>query len=838
MTTKALDLPVLLPRGAECEGCVVELGRELGRVDGVGAVDTDVARGLVHVEYDNDRLSLNDLSRYARRVGAQAHCPLHCPDQTHVHGPLDLELQLPEETAYERRLAHVTGMDCADCALKLEAALRSSPGVIDAGVNFGAATLAVTYDAGRLAWPEVLERVRRHGYDTLERRAAAAPTAVPAVTSSLRRRFWLTDRRALLTLASGAFVAGGFVAQHTAAAAAPWLFAAAMVLGGSFVARAAFYSVRARQVDMNVLMSIAALGAAAIGQWSEAALVTFLFALGNVLQLATLERTRRAIRGLVELAPREATVLRGAGEEKLAVDQIRPGDVVVARPGERLAVDGVVTSGMAAVDQAPITGESMPVGRQAGDRVFAGSIVQGGSLLVRAVGTAADNTIAKIVHLVEEAQAQRAPAQGVVDRFARRYTPVVVSLAALVAVVPSLLGQPTLTWVYRGLALLIISCPCALVISTPVSILAALGNATRSGVLIKGGVFLEQAAGVAAVALDKTGTLTQGVPAVTDVVALHGGAEHEVLAVAAALERSSEHPLSRAIVARAGLTHQGCACADNGAHGSDFTRDQPVARSGVCDVDADGHEATVVVRRFRAITGIGVRADIDGQTWFVGRPELLGAAGDDEQVTAVLARLEGEGKTAVVVGTRQRAAGVIAVADPLRPGVGDALERLRREGVAHIALLTGDNEATAVAVGRAAGVHDVRAGLLPADKVEAVHELETRHGRVAMIGDGVNDAPALAAATIGVAMGAAGTDAALETADVVLMGDNIAAFADLMVLSRRTNRIVRQNVAFSVAVKAAFLVLAPLGLATLWMAVFADMGTSLAVIGNGLRLQR
>ena len=318
MTTKSLDLPVLLPRGAECESCVVELGRELGRVDGVHAVDADVARGLLHVQFDAAELQLDDLSRYARRIGAQVHCAAHCPYPTHEHGSPDLSVALPDETRYARRIAHVVGMDCADCAMKLAAALRSDAGVVDAGVNFGAATLVVTYDSEQLTWPGLLDRVRRHGYDTIERRAALATAAgesavaagSPAVAAVAPvHAFWLSDRRALLTLAAGLFVAAGFTAEYTAAAASPWLFAAAMVLGGSFVVRIAFYSLRARQVDMNVLMSVAAIGAAAIGQWSEAALVTFLFALGNVLQLATLERTRRAIRGLVERAPREATVL-------------------------------------------------------------------------------------------------------------------------------------------------------------------------------------------------------------------------------------------------------------------------------------------------------------------------------------------------------------------------------------------------------------------------------------------------------------------------------------------------------------------------------------------------
>jgi len=889
MTKRALDLPLLLPRGAECGGCVTELGRELQRVEGVEAVEADVARGLVHVSFDTDALPFDQLTRYARRIGAQAHCSAHCPDGVHEHAALDFTVEPPNEAQVCQRLAHVTGLDCADCAMKLEGALKSTSGVVDAGINFGASTLKVSYDPRDLSWEQVLQRVHTLGYDTVEAQQAQTRTRVfaisatagagsvaelerrlaglagvrearvdahrarltviyvPAQTSEAalrataadtgfalaargrQRGFWFSDRRALLTFGSGLLVAGGFAAQALAPSAAPFLFAAAMVTGGSFVARAAFYSVRARSVDMNVLMTLAAVGAAAIGQWSEAGLVTFLFALGNVLQLATLERTRDAIRGLAALAPAAATVLRDGKQVLVPAAEVAGGDLLLVRPGERLAVDGVVASGSAAVDQAPITGESMPVGKQPGDQVFAGSIVEGGSLTVRATSTAADNTIAKIVHLVEEAQAERAPVQGLVDRFAARYTPAVVGLAVLVAVLPPLLGAPLATWLYRGLALLIISCPCALVISTPVSILAALGTATRHGTLVKGGVYLEQAAGLRAVALDKTGTLTEGAPRVTDVVALHGVSQARVLAVAAACEQNSEHALARAIVAAAnGADH--ASAKSTGANGG-----ARAAAESVADADADG---PLTAERFRPITGRGVRADIEGRTYFVGRPDLLGAHAAEPALTAAVAKLEEQGKTVVVVGTVDEPLGVIAVADPVRAGAGEALQALRAQGVEHIVMLTGDNEPTAQAIGRQVGVDEVRAGLLPEDKVDAVRDLGEHYGPTAMVGDGVNDAPALAAAGLGIAMGAAGTDAALETADVALMGDDLAGVAGLMRLSRRTRRTVAQNIAFAVAVKSVFLVLAPLGLVTLWMAVFADMGTSLAVIGNGLRLRR
>ena len=884
MTQRTLELSLLLPRAAECGGCVEEVGRELLRLDGIHAVEPDVARGLLGVSFDEGELSGGAVETFARRAGAQAHCEEHCPLAAHAHGPLDLSRPLPGEDGDERRILHVTGMDCADCAVKLQGALRKERGVRSADVNFGAATLAIAIDPGQTALPDVFRAVRRLGYDTVERRSQTQEGAGAAVTAARTGRgFWLSEPRALATLVSGAFTAAGFMAGAAAPAAAPWLFGAAVVSGGVFVARAGAFSLRAHQVDMNVLMTLAMIGAAAIGQWSEAALVAFLFSFGTVLQVATLERTRRAISGLMRLAPPTATVLRPSpdGDEletTVDVADLLVGDVVLVRPGERAAVDGVVLEGTAAADQAPVTGESAPVAKGPGDQVFAGSIIEGGTLRVRATAAAADTTIAKIVHMVEEAQAQRAPAETIVDRFASRYTPVVVALAAAVAFVPPLLGASFDTWFYRGLALLIISCPCALVISTPVSILAALANATRNGVLIKGGAYLEQMAGLKAVAFDKTGTLTLGRPQVTDVVPLNGASAESVLQIAAALERYSEHPLARAITERAaaagpdghaeervaGAWHTdgrvagaqaavpdaACSCStpgccaasasapssgehDDGHDGHDHDGHVPHDHNGH-DYAAHGPD----VGRFRAIPGKGVRAELDGRLHFVGRPDLLGAHAADPEITSLVERLEHQGKTAVVVGDEEGALGVIAVSDPLRPGAREAVAELRALGITDVAMLSGDNPETAAAVAAEAGISDVRAGLLPEQKVAAVAELRDHAGAVAMVGDGVNDAPALAAATLGVAMGAAGTDAALETADIALMGDDLMAVPDTIRLARRTTRIIWQNIVFSIVVKSVFLILAPLGLVSLWLAVFADMGTSLLVTGNGLRLYR
>ena len=870
MTEHTLELAMLLPREAECGRCVAEVGRELGRLDGVHEVEADVPRGLLNVHFDEGVLEAGELRTYARRAGALAHCADHCPLAVHAHGELDLLVPLPGEDGMQHRMLHITGMDCADCALKLQGALRKERGVRAADVNFGAATLAVAIDPAENDLGGVYRAVKRLGYDTVERRAeaqaaktAARVAADPAASATAGavgavgapvRSFWLREPRALLTIVSGAFVLGGFATEALAPAASPWLFAAAMASGGFYVARAALFSLRARQVDMNILMTLAAIGAAAIGQWSEAGLVVFLFGLGTLLQVATLERTRRAITGLMSLTPPEAVTVRGGAEITVPLGEIAPGDIVLVRPGGRVAVDGVVLEGHAAADQAPVTGESRPVAKAPGDQVFAGSIIEGGTLRLRATTNAADNTIAKIVHLVEEAQSRRAPAETIVDRFAARYTPVVVALAATVAFVPPLLGASFDTWFYRGLALLIISCPCALVISTPVSILAALANATRNGVLIKGGAYLERAAGIRAIAFDKTGTLTEGRPRVTDVVALNGTAADQVLTIAAAVERLSEHPLARAIgehaQAASGATASGggavaaSGCADEHGRHDGHAEEHAHEHAGAacaCGCEDEAESASSAgprVERFRALPGRGVRAEVDGRLTFVGRPELLGAHAEDPALAAAVSRLEAEGKTAVVVGDEGGPIGVIAVSDPLRPGAAAAVAALRRLGVRGITMLTGDNPETAAAIATQAGIGDVRAGLLPADKVVAVAGLSDDRAAVAMIGDGVNDAPALAAAGLGIAMGAAGTDAALETADIALMGDDLAAVPETIRLARRTTRVIWQNIVFSIVVKAIFLVLAPLGLVTLWLAVFADMGTSLLVTANGLRLYR
>lgn len=695
------------------------------------------------------------------------------------------------------------GLDCADCALTIEKNMTKVPGVTDARVDFATAKLTVRYGP-TVGTADIIHTVENSGY-------SAVPIA--AERDAVRERpFLARNRRAVFTLISGLGLLGGFAASLLGASATyvPLLYLVALVFGGFYPARAGLFGlVRSRTLDMNVLMTIAIVGAVVIGEWAEAATVAFLFALGNTLESYTMDRARGAIRSLMAIAPNTARVRALEGEVNLPVEKVEVGTVVIVRPGEKIPLDGRVIAGSSSVNQAPVTGESVPVEKGEGDEVYAGTINERGYLEIEVTKPYAENTIAKVIHLVEEAQAQRAPSQRFVDTFAQYYTPAVIALAVAVALVPTFLfGQPFDTWVYRALVLLVIACPCALVISTPVSIVAGIARAATRGALIKGGSHLEEAGSINAVAFDKTGTLTVGRPEVTDVVPLNGLIPAEVLRLAAAVEERSEHPLAAAVRRAA-------------------------AREG-----GNGHLAASL-REFESITGRGVRAEVGGVSYFVGSPRLFRERGYSvEPIADRLRALSEEGKTVLLVGGPEGPVAILGLADRPRPGAREAVAALREAGVSHIVMLTGDNEETARAIACEVGIDEYRANLLPQDKVAAVKELRQRYGKVAMVGDGVNDAPALAAANIGIAMGVAGSDTALETADVALMANDLGKVPYAMALSRRALATIKQNIAFSLILKAAFLALALPGVATLWLAILADTGASLLVTLNGMRLLR
>jgi Cd2+/Zn2+-exporting ATPase len=796
--------------GLDCVDCAKTLEAGVGRLAGMAWVSANVAASTLAVEYDADQL---DHAALAARIRALGH-DVREPDA-------------PREMVFQ-----VDGMDCADCALHLEEALRRTPGVDRALVDFSLARARITSRNGDQIRPALEQVAADLGY------SLHTGTGEPPAAQTWRERLW-RRRRDLTTAASGLLIA---LAVGLGLLGAPELavaltYVAAIAVGGAYIARSGWAALRtAHTLDMNALMSIAAVGSIFVGEWAEGAVAMFLFSLGNTLEGYTMDRARNAIRGLMDLSPRQATVLRGEREELVPVEELRLGDRILVHPGERVPMDGVVLSGESAVNQAPITGESVPVDKAPGYEVYAGTVNGQGALTVRVSRRAADTTLARIIKMVEEAQAQKAPSQRFVDRFARVYTPAVIAVAAGVAVLPPLIGwlagagAPVVSqaepfggllseWFYRALVLLVIACPCALVISTPVSIVSAIASAARAGVLVKGGAYLESLGSLKVIAFDKTGTLTIGEPQVVDVRCLDHPAGldwqacptcRQTLAEAAAVERRSEHPLARAVV--------------RAAEGLGLTAETQAAEA------------------VEALTGRGVRGRVNGHSVTVGAHDLVHEEHPDLAKGPLcdgVHAAQAAGQTAMIV--RDDCCGVrgyIAVADTLRPGAPGVMAALRRLGIEHTLMLTGDNQATAQAIAQAAGVDDVQAELLPQDKVEAVESLLARFGAVAMVGDGVNDAPALARATVGIAMGAAGTDTALETADVALMADDLGKLPFAVKLSRRTRAIIGQNVALSLGIKAVFLALALVGAATLWMAVFADVGTSLLVIFNGMRLLR
>lgn len=581
---------------------------------------------------------------------------------------------------------------------------------------------------------------------------------------------------------------------------------AAIAAGGWRIPLRGISALRTGALDMNVLMSVAVAGAIAIGKWEEAAAVVVLFAVSLMLESYSSARTRRALRSVMSLSPERASVVRNGIESTVAAEEVAPGELIVIRPGDRVPLDGVVTLGESTVDEAPVTGESVPAAKRSGATVYAGSLNGSGSLHVRTARRAGDSTIAHISALVESSLERRAPVQLAVDRFARIYTPGVLALAIIVAILlPVALGSNFEPWIYRALVLLVIACPCALVISTPVAIVSAMTQAARVGILIKGGIHIETLSRVSTLALDKTGTVTTGQLAVTDILPFSPLSRDEALSIIVALERNSEHHLAAAALRAVG--------------------------------NSIAVDANLPVEDFEALPGKGVRGRIAGKPYILGN-RTLSREGDvlTPDVERVLARFESEGKTAVVLGAQGTPLCVMAFRDGVRHKGRRTIEQLRREGIQRVIMLSGDHEIASAGIAAELGIDEIYAGMLPAQKADIIDRFKRSDGCVGMVGDGINDAPALAEASVGIAMGVAGSDAALETADVVLMSDNIAHLPYLFRLSRRAMAIVRQNIGVAITVKAAVLILALAGTATLWLAILADDGAALAVILNALRI--
>jgi len=716
---------------------------------------------------------------------------------------MSADVKISEQLIKEN--VEISGLDCPDCALKVEKAIKKLPGVKDAVINYTAGNMHVEYNPNTSSRSDIFAQVKSFGYEVGS--AGEMRNIVLGVKGpdSPRKSFWLSDKRSLTVLISGLpLILGGLLellAGQSYLSIA--LLAVTIAVAGYRPAKSSVSSVRARVFDMNVLMTVAVIGAVILGEWVEGATVMFLYAFGTMLEAYTMDKTRHAIHGLMELAPSEAAVKHGDHQDIVPIEDVRLGDIVIVKPGERIPVDGKVVFGQTSVNQSAITGESFPALKEVGGQVYAGTLNNEGYIEVETSRRSKDSAISHIIHLVEEAQAKKAPSQRFIDKFSVYYTPAVIGIAIAIAILPPLFGQPFTTWFYRALVLLVIACPCALVISTPVSIASAIGSASRNGVLIKGGTHLETVGQTSAVVFDKTGTLTTGKLAVTDVVPLNGYMEDDILAITAAIEARSGHPLAEAVTEYVR------------ERGLDFPRPH----------------------NFESMPGKGLKADVGGTTYYVGNPRLFAELGIyDTDVNSLVFAMQREGKTVFMLGTDEKLLGIVAVADKLRGDARQMVRRLRDIGIANVIMLTGDNKATAEEIASQVGITDFRAELLPDDKVKAIEDVSAKYGRVVMVGDGVNDAPAISRADVGIAMGAIGSDIALETSDIALMADELQNIPYTIRLSRRALKIIKQNIAASIIVKLGFIALAVGGFATLWMAVFADTGISVLVILNGMRL--
>ena len=757
------------------------LRQALGRISGVGELEFNLVQRRLRVKH-----SLDDPDMILAAVRAVGMDPV-------------VESGGSGSAASSGTVFRIENMDCPTEETLIRSKLSSLPQVEQLEFNLVQRRLSVKH-TGEVALIE--EALRAIGMQAVlvDATPAAARVAPRSVSPKWRQVGLLFGLAAAI---------GAEVFAWTTGIENSWpvilLSLLAIATTGLDVYKKGWIALKNRNLNINALMAIAVTGAVLIGQWPEAAMVMVLFAIAELIEARSLHRARNAIQGLMALTPDKLSVRQedGSWVEQEAASVVVGATARVA-PGERIALDGEVTAGQSSVNQAPITGESMPVPKTVGAKVFAGTINETGSFEYRVTAAHANSTLARIIRAVEDAQGSRAPTQRFVDQFSRIYTPIVFAIALAVAVAPPLLlGGEWMPWIYKALVLLVIACPCALVISTPVTVVSGLAAAARAGILIKGGVYLEQGGKLRSLALDKTGTITQGKPEVTDVLPLKGDAQVS-LQLAAALADRSDHPVSTAV-----SRHWGKAAAN---------------------------PSLVSVTDFEALTGRGTKGQIDGKWYYLGNHRLVEELGICSPATEeVLSRLEGEGKTAVVLCDDSAPLLVIAVADTIRETSREAIAQLHQLGIRTV-MLTGDNAVTAAAIARQVGIDDARGNLLPEEKLAAVNEELARFGTVGMVGDGINDAPALAKADIGFAMGAAGTDTAIETADVALMDDDLRKIPQFIRLSRQASAILKQNIVTALSIKAVFLVLAIAGSATLWMAVFADMGASLLVVFNGLRL--
>jgi len=707
----------------------------------------------------------------------------------------------------DKNVYRVEGFSCANCAGKFENNVKQLPGIQDAKVNFGASKISVYGET-------TVEELEKAGaFENLKVAPEKSVEVVNEEENEQEEKVPFYKKHSTL-LYSVLFMALGFLSMFVNGnenIVTALLFITSMLVGGLSLLKTGLQNLVRFEFDMRTLMTIAVIGGVIIGQWAEVAIVVILFAISEALERFSMDRARQSITSLMDIAPKEALVRRNGQEAMVHVNDIAIGDIMIVKPGQKIAMDGVIVNGYSAINQAAITGESVPVEKTTDDEVFAGTLNEEGLLEVKITKLVEDTTISKIIYLVEEAQGERAPAQAFVDKFAKYYTPIIMVVAALVAILPPLFfGGSWETWIYQGLAVLVVGCPCALVISTPISIVSAIGNAAKKGVLVKGGVYLEEIGGLKAIAFDKTGTLTKGVPVVTDYKVIDNQTnEQELLSIITALEYRSQHPLASAIMKKAD--------SDNISY------------------------SDMLIEEFSSITGKGIRGKVNGEMYYIGSPKLfeeLSVSNFNKAIEQDIVTLQEQGQTVMVAGTEDKIEAIIAVADEVRESSKDVIQKLHQAGIKKTVMLTGDNHSTANAIGKHVGVTDVQSELLPQDKLDVIKQLKSDYNHVAMVGDGVNDAPALAASTVGIAMGGAGTDTALETADVALMGEDLKKLPFTVKLSRKTLNIIKGNITFAIAIKLIALLLVIPGWLTLWIAILSDMGATLLVALNSLRLMR
>lgn len=695
----------------------------------------------------------------------------------------------------------IKGLDCPDCALGLTKSMEKVAGIEKVEVDFFTGKMYVEHTNGI---KEIIKKIKKSGYIGIIEDGKVGRVDNKEVVNS---RSSMLTIETLATVLSGVFILLGtaILSMTEAKIISDGLFLLAILVGGYEISKRGISSLKVRNLDMNILMLIAILGAILIGEFSEGALVVFLFSIGNLLQSFTMSKTKRSITSLIELVPNEAILETCFGNENVVVEKLKIDDIVLIKPGMRVAIDGQVVDGHSMINQAAITGESIPVEKSIGDEVFAGTMNEHGFLKIRVSKLAGDTKLSNIIRLIKEAQSKKAPIQQTVDKFANYYTPLVVILAIMISIVPPLFfAQPFIVWFRKALILLVISCPCALVISTPVAIVSAIGNASKEGILVKGGIYLEEMGNIDVIALDKTGTLTKGKPIVTDIEITDNGDCKDPLRIAGELENASEHPIARAIMNK---------------------------------VDEKGYKLNFNVKSFRAIVGRGVEGVVEGTHYYLGNIRMFKEMGVNiSEINKRMSTFQNRSKSIVILGTKEKIICIFTISDELRSDSKKFIRSLKNLRISEVLMLSGDNEDAASGVANKLNLEKFRSDLLPEDKLNIVEEYIRKNKKVAMVGDGINDGPALAKANVGIAMGGIGTDSALETADIVLMGDELMKIPYIIELSNKTISIIKQNIVFAISIKVIFMILAVVGIANMWMAILADTGAAIIVIFNGMRL--